>query len=309
VKELIDMQLFMIASGDICSVEGWWHPEGKVVSNYIYVQHPQGDIKIEEQRYSKVIRKPDGSWRSFEEQIEFIRKMGKPFNPAFFIDHKMVVDRVNIKRFYDPFETFKRFVSTFPSEFDRVNEFLKILGVKAGELEDIGMVGSYQLGIRKKNSDIDILFKFDLSKNMQIFQRILRFSSNHKMKVYDRGKWTPLRFRFKDRIFCCHFAYKYHHEIPNFFSTEYETSETINCTVEVLDNTHSIYTPTIFIAKDIYKKDIFPVVIYHGGNKGEFCNGDIINVTGRFINNKFGKFLYTISIRKIDVNHERCVNR
>jgi predicted nucleotidyltransferase len=54
---MIDMQLFMTKDGDICSVEGWWHPEDKVICNYIYLQHPDGDVEIEGNRYVKVIRK------------------------------------------------------------------------------------------------------------------------------------------------------------------------------------------------------------------------------------------------------------
>ncbi|HCF38780.1 MAG TPA: hypothetical protein DER56_06970 [Thermosipho africanus] len=304
---MIDMQLFMTKDGDICSVEGWWHPEDKVICNYIYLQHPDGDVEIEGNRYVKVIRKKDGSWRSFEEQLEFIKQFGRKHIRAYFVKHKMVIDKNEIKKFYDPFYTFKQFSKNYPQEFLYLKNFLKLVGIYEKEYDNIGMVGSYQVGLRKEKSDIDVLFRFDLERNMEIFRKITALSSKKEMEVFDRGKKTPLRVYFKEKIFCCHFAYKNIEDIPKIFSTRYINLGKVNCEIEVIDNIHSIYTPTVLLGKIIRTGQKIVIVIYHGGNKGEYEVGDVLNVYGEKIDSGTGVFLNVKEIEKVyDESKIKC---
>ncbi|EKF50102.1 hypothetical protein H17ap60334_01791 [Thermosipho africanus H17ap60334] len=296
---MIDMQLFMTKEGDICSVEGWWHPEDKVICNYIYIQQPDGDIEIENRKYVKVIRKKDGSWRSFEEQLEYIKKLGRKHTKAYFVEHKMLVDKSNIEKFYDPFYTFDKFSNNYPQEFYYLEEFLKLLGVSKEEYSEIGMVGSYQVGLRKEKSDIDVLFRFNLKRNMEIFEKIIGLSSKKGMEVFDRGKKTPLRVYFRDKIFCCHFAYENTEDIPKIFSIDYRNLGAVNYKVEIIDNTHSIYAPTIVLGRILSTDEKMNIVIYHGGNKGEYNVGDILNVKGELIENNLGKFLNAKNVEKL----------
>lgn len=42
------------------------------------------------------------------------------------------------------------------------------------------------------------------------------------------------------------------------------------------------------------------IVIYHGGNKGEYSVGDILNVKGELIENNLGKFLNAKNVEELE---------
>lgn len=134
---------------------------------------------------------------------------------------------------------------------------------------------------------------------MEIFEKIIGLSSKKGMEVFDRGKKTPLRAYFRNKIFCCHFAYENTEDIPKIFSIDYRNLGAVNYKVEIIDNTHSIYTPTIVLGRILNTGEKMKIVIYHGGNKGEYSVGDILIVKGELIENNLGKFLNAKNVEKL----------
>ncbi len=291
----VDMCLFFTKNHDICSVEGWWHPNNKVISNIIYLNDDNGNYIIYDKNYIKLTRKDDGKWRTFEEQENIVNNK-RILEDALFIKYKKFINKEDINYFTNPFEVFLKFKIQRPEAYKITKKVLDILKVEEKE-SNIGIVGSYQIGIYNEHSDIDIMFKNNIKTNLEIFKNIKKLSE--KYPVYDRNKKLPLRFFYNNVLFCCHFAYENDSEIFKGFSTNYIKKCAYKGTVEITDITHSIYTPTVLKAKEINNKEELWLVIYHGGEKGEFNIGDTLKIDGELIENEKIRFINLVKTSKI----------
>jgi len=293
VNNINDMALFFTRNNDICSVEGWWHPENKIISNIIYLNDESGNCKICDKKYIKLTRKNNGEWRSFEEQSHIVNK-ARSLEDAYFIHNKKIIDKKDILYFIDPFNTYLKFKQQRPEKYKLLKEIFSILNVSEKE-NSVGIVGSYQIGRYNRDSDIDVMFKYNLKTNLKIFENIKNISK--KYPVRDRGRKLPLRFLYKNTVFCCHFAYENADECFKGFSTNY-FEKNYRGNVEVTDITHSIYTPTVLRVKNAIDENLW-LVIYHGGEKGEFRIGDRLHIEGQFIENKKIKYINTVKTKRL----------
>lgn len=266
---LVDTNLVKLDDGCICSIEGWWHPDDKFIANYIYVPSSTGEHIIDSIKYDKIIRQPNGRWRNFADQVEYLKEVYDiESNNALFIDNKALLCKERVVEYYDPKETLIKFMELFPQKWDVVKCFLKTIGIDS--YEDISMIGSFQLGLFNKKSDIDIMISKSVIENELIFNRIYNLAPNKK---------RPLRIEYKNELLCFQFGYKKYDN--TIFSTQYVMKEKVDDIFVITDISHSLYNPCVLEVVSETTKDILKVVIYNGAQRGNFQINDKIHVEGK----------------------------
>ncbi len=289
---LMDMTFFITREYDICRVVGWWHPKNHIVADYLYLVHEKGTYPIFGKRYVK-LETGNSTLKNFENAKRL--KLKK----AHFIEGRYLISMDDVIFMCDPFKTMKMFVNRHENISKIINKILSMLGVD--DIHHVGMVGEYQLGLRKKMDSIDLILRFDLSKNLEIHRKIKFLAHHENMGVIKRGKLKPLYLRYKGKIFRFHFAYRTSEDAFKGFSENYEVLGRFKGIVEVTDITHSIYMPVVLKVRDLRTGEPLNLVIYDENRKGEYQENDMLFVYGDFISTEEIEFVKIDRTVKINI--------
>ncbi len=273
-------KLFRDNNGNILSIEGSQKNKEDILVNYIYLKDEKnGWVQIDDNKYIKVIKKPNGEWRNYKEQrlilnekVDYRESNIYPFIQL--INYSEINDLTDSKKVLEDFIEKKK-------KKDIIESALKELKIKEEEYEQIGMIGSYQLGLYNENSsDIDIIFYFDEDRNYEVFcemQKIIE-AGNELYGKGERFRINPLRFLHKNHEFCIHFSLP-ENLIEKFEINESEIGIEVEKLFEIENIKYSIYTPTIL--KTTCNNYL---IMYHGGDRGIFKNGDLLKIYGKQYN-------------------------
>ena len=300
-----DAEFLLRKDGLIVNVEGWYHPEGKVIGEVLYVPDRRGDRIIFGQRYRKITLFTDTY-----EPIPYIEraKILREIDPRL----DQVESNPYLARYKQIFPV-NDFVAHFSSQ-RTMNFMLKnSTGLQDGLLKDIdnmlalldidrneiklGLTGASLLGNLRRYHDLDLVFISDLKQNKKIFKKMRNLSIEEKSKrVFEGGKGWTIRF-FNDfgHLMCNFFGYKNPNDAPLRQFRMNVLQENICVEGTVSDDTHSMYTPTILQLQDIrlssriikypenfYGKQI-SLIIYHKASRGECVFGDRVKAWGALV--------------------------
>ncbi len=275
-------RLFEDRDGNILAVEGSQNNNENILVNYIYLKdNKNGWIKIKNNKYIKVIKKPNGEWRNYVEQrrvldekVEYVESKIYPFI--------QLIPTSDIYNLTEPKKVLLNFIEEKQKK-DIIKSALQELGISNKEEKNIGMIGSYQLGLfNDKSSDIDLIFYLDEDRNYEIFCRMQEIIKNGN-ELYGKGeryRINPLRFFHKNHEFCIHFSLP-KNLIEKFNINEFEIGVPIEKEFKIDSIKYSIYTPTIL--KTTCNNYL---IMYHGGDRGIFNIGDVLTISGRKYNNR-----------------------
>lgn len=286
-----DATIFIHKTGLLLFSEGYHHPAGKLIGNIIYAPAPEGEKEIFGLPYRSVIKQEeDGEeiWINYESQLEIYRELapeaqiGKPPYARF----KCQFDLADLIGFVDHRRSLKKARSLSPEIDDAIRNVAGMLKIHP---DTIGVTGSLSLGNLKTAHDFDLVFYGTVTEAWDIVNQIYRIVEDPKRQVFEMGMLWAIRF-YDDwgNMICPFFSYTDLDEIPlKDFTMKVEEKE-IEVTGTVINDRHTFYMPSVLtLAKTEVpgRKDLseLPLILYHGGLRGEYKVGDRIRIQGNLV--------------------------
>lgn len=269
-------QLFYDQMGNILSIEGSQNATSNLRANYIYLKDcVNGWYTINGEKYIKLIKGQTGEWRNFKEQERLLNHYIREYKASRIFDFIQLIDPSEMVGIVDSRETLKQFMTQHNKQ-PLIDSALEQLGVEKTERDNVGMIGSFQVGQYSETSDIDLIFFFDEARNFEIFKEIQKIISlgNELWGKGERLRVNPLRFMHRGHEFCIHFS------LPEplqeqYYIDENETGVALEETFTICEISKSIYCPTI-LGTTVGES----LILYNGADRGIFKKGDIVQIKG-----------------------------
>jgi predicted nucleotidyltransferase len=148
--------------------------------------------------------------------------------------------------------------------------------------EETGVTGSLAYG--RVEDDIDLMFIGSPAENAAIARRIRQYvASNPEARVFELGKYWPLRFYYAGTLICPFFRYAEPDQIPLLECDMEVVEEGVTLEATVADDTHNLYLPAIVGLTDLRREDgstedDMELIVYNGAMRGEIWKGDRIRI-------------------------------
>jgi len=288
LKEIRDANFFLRNDGILAFAEGYFHPEGKLIANIIYIPDPNGTKKFFGVTYSSIIKHygaQDERWIPFREQLEIYRKIdpssqvGKPV----FAENKCLFNLDDFVGYVPPLRSLGIIRTQRPDIDVTMRATGKLLGIHP---DMIGCTGSMAFGNLAAAHDFDLVFYGSVADLRKSLSRIYEIVKDPKRQVFEMGILWAIRF-YDDagNMICPFFSYTNPEEVPlPRFEMEILASG-IEATATIANDDHTGFMPTYLPISDarIGTKslpDNSALIIYHGGKRGEYRAGDRVRATG-----------------------------
>ncbi len=289
---IVDATLFIRRDGLIVFSEGYCHPRGGLIANIIYAPDPAGSKSIFGLPYRSVIKKKgkgaEEDWINYESQLEIYRSLapesqvGKPV----FAEFKCRFDLNDFLGFVDHRRSLRRAREAKPEIDDAMRKTARRLSIP---VDSIGCTGSLALGNLMTAHDFDLVFYGTVAEHWRIVEQIYEIVRDPKRQVFELGMLWAIRF-YDDwgNMICPFFSYADRSEIP---LPEFEMAllaPAAEITATVSDDRHTFYMPSILgmtQAEVSGRPDLraLPLILYHGGLRGEYKRGDRVRARGKLV--------------------------
>lgn len=286
-----DATIFIHKTGLLLFSEGYHHPTGKLIGNIIYAPAPEGEKEIFGLPYRSVIKQEeDGEeiWINYESQLKIYQELapeaqiGKPPYARF----KCQFDLADLIGFVDHRRSLKKARSLSPEIDDAIRNVAGMLKIHP---DTIGVTGSLSLGNLKTAHDFDLVFYGTVAEAWDIVNQIYRIVEDPKRQVFEMGMLWAIRF-YDDwgNMICPFFSYTDLDEIPLKDFTMEVKEKAIEVTGTVINDRHTFYMPSVLTlakAEVPGRKELseLPLILYHGGLRGEYKVGDRIRIQGTLV--------------------------
>lgn len=286
----VDSTYFLRKDDSFVFAEGYSHPEGGIYGKIIYYPDENGDVDIHGRNYGCITKKTvDGEvvYVSHPEQIERHYEIDPAFGPGTekeaFAEFEMPFSLDDFRGFFSGKRSLQVAMSLHEEIAEAAHSVSELLSMP---LEKIGVTGSLAYGIYEEaTEDFDVVFYGSMEENRRIIETIDELVKDPSRQVIEFGKLWPMRFYNGNTLICPFFVYGSAGEAPFSECSVIVTGETLAANGVVVDDTHSIYMPPILRLSDIRingdKANDTTLIIYDGAMRGDFRNGDRINVKAK----------------------------
>ena len=291
--EIRDATFFLRGDGLLAFSEGYCHPGGKLVGNIIYIPDERGSKTFFGVPYGSIIKKyaegeGDDEWVTFKDQLEIYRRIdpSTQSDKPVFAENKCVFDLNDFIGFAPHLRSLEIVRSRVPRIDETIRSIASLLGISP---EQIGCTGSMAFGNLASVHDLDLVFYVSMAEAGRIISTIYEVTKDPKRQVFEMGMLWAIRFLDDEgNVICPFFSYADPEDIPlRRFECEV-TAEGITAEATVRDDSHTGFMPTFLpLAGAHYDggqlAEGAPLIIYHGGKRGEYRRGDRVRARGRIV--------------------------
>lgn len=291
LDKVSDANFFLRRDGLLAFAEGYFHPQGKLIANIIYVPDPKGNKKFFGVPYGSIIKHYGGDgeeWVNFQEQLKIYREIdpstqeGKPI----FAENKCVFNLDDFVGYLPPRRSLEIIRSRMPKVEATTKEIGALLGI---DHEKIGCTGSMSFGNVGAAHDFDLVFYGEVAPLRRAVSAIYEIVKDPKRQVFEMGMLWAIRFYDNaGNMICPFFSYDDPSEIP---LPEFEMeicARDVEADVTIGNDDHTGFMPSFLplsevrpAGRGIGKPSV--LVIYHGGKRGEYRKGDSVRARGRHV--------------------------
>ncbi len=309
-----DAEFYIRKDGLIVNVEGWYHPDGKLIGEVLYAPDKDGDKVIFGQKYRKVTLYPQTHTPvPYESRAGMLRRYDPSLDQTesnpYFARYKQIFNRNDFFAYLPSREVFQKITGILATPGDTLTEDIqdaqRLLEIDLTNVP-LGVTGVSLMGNFKKLHDFDLVFQGSLEQNLRIAKamRDLVRREPHR-RIIEGGKGWNIRFyNDKGTLMCNFFSYGNPEDAPlrDFEMKVLIPNVTIGGTVS--NDTHSMYTPTILEldgvkvlningqGADIETPESIQLIAYHTATRGECFTGDKVKAHGSLVNIKTPKAEY-----------------
>lgn len=280
-----DAYYFLRQDGAFIFVEGYLHPEGRVMGKVMLSPDRDGDTEIFgrmfKSSYKRVvdgeltlISHPEQMLNQFELTPGLDPDAPRPVYEEFHVE-------MPLNDFIGVFEHHHSLITAmndYPAVKQSVEDISREFCVPVSRL---GCTGSTCYGkFEEPDDDIDLVWYGSIAENNEVLRQIKEVTRNPKNRVFEFGRWWPIRFFWKDMMICSFFNYRIEEEIPIRNCRITVLEENVKGVGMVDDDTHTIYMPSIVTLNHLLlngkKCRDMDLIIYDGSLRGEFYAGDYL---------------------------------
>lgn len=288
LERIDDATFFVRNDGMLVFSEGYYHPKGQLLGNIIYVPDEKGRKQIFGTPYSSVIKEYDEDgeeqWIPFDRQLEKYFALDPSLNIARppYGEFKLLFNLDDFVGFVPNFRSMQVIRKHSTLIDGHIMDLANLMDMNP---EDIGCTGSMSVGNFEDPHDYDLVFRGDLDEVCEMIDRIYRITEEKERQVWEYGVRWAIRFYDDNRnMICPFFRYRDWEDVPlkDFALEVTDEDREIEATVE--DDTHSAYMPTILPLTEVAGENLpekMHLLIYNGGLRGEYRQGDRISARGR----------------------------
>jgi len=299
---IVDATLFIRRDGLVVFSEGYCHPRGGLIANIIYAPDPAGRKTIFGLPYRSVIKRKgkgkEEDWINYESQLEIYRELAPESqrDKPVFAEFKCRFDLADFIGFVDHRRSLSRARAVKPEIDDAMKKTARRLAIP---VDSIGCTGSLALGNLETAHDFDLVFYGTVAEHWRIVEQIYEIVKDPKRQVFELGMLWAIRF-YDDwgNMICPFFSYADREEIalPEFEMRLLAPAAEIRATVS--DDRHTFYMPSVLQmtqASVSGRPDLLalPLILYHGGLRGEYKRGDRVQARGKLVEVKTPGRTYT----------------
>lgn len=304
--EIRDAEFFIRHDGSIVNAEGWYHPEGMLLGEVLYVPNLNGDRTIFGQKYKKTTLYPGtldpipyngraGVLSQYDTSLNQVSQ-----NP-YYARYKQLFPRKDFLAYLPAHKTLVSILSDPSTQSDKIKLDLadseKLLGLTL-DVMNVGLTGGLLLGNYIDFHDLDFVFGESLEENIRIAKRIRDLvTKDPSRRVVEGGKgWGIRYYNNLGTLMCNFFTYKNPAEAPLRDFKMDVIEEDVVIEAEIVDDTHGIYTPTV-LSIEIFNLitregktvnsstlDSTRLIAYHTATRGECFQGDRVKARGALVN-------------------------
>lgn len=319
-REIRDADFLLRNDGLIVNVEGWFHPPEHIIGEVLYMPSGNGEKKFFGQSYTKATLYPQSYnpvpynkrgdvLKAFDSSLD--QRMTNPY----FAKYKQILKKKEFVAHLSGEQALEVMLGNPTSKtgsFFRDLENLRSLVNFPADMR-LGLTGAPLLGKISSYHDVDVVFIGSLEQNLTIAKSMKQLAvSEPSRRLFEGGKAWSIRF-FNDyqSIMCCFFAYLKPEDAPLRQFSMKVIAEQVVIEGTVIDDTHTIYTPTLLALSEIkvlvgghqisdLSKDI-PIIIYHTAARGDCFCGDRVKASGALVSvNAEGKEFEAICVIERD---------
>jgi len=291
LREIRDANFFLRSDGLLAFSEGYFHPEGKLIANIIYIPDARGNKSFFGIPYASIIKQCGARgerWIPFKEQLEIYRRIDPATqeDKPIFAENKCVFNRDDFIGYVPPLRALAILRSRVPGIDATIRSTAGLLNVDPGA---IGCTGSMAFGNISSAHDFDLIFYgrvADLKRTVSAIYEIVR---DPKRRVFEMGMHWAIRF-YDDggNMVCPFFSYIDPEEIPLPTFTLEVVARDVEAIATVANDDHTGFMPTYLPLSDAgigteRLTDSPALIIYHGGKRGEYRTGDRVSARGYYV--------------------------
>lgn len=291
LDEIRDATFFLRNDGLLAFSEGYYHPEGKLVGNIIYIPDPAGVKRFFGVPYASVIKSygpGEEEWITFEEQVKQYEKIdpGTQENKPVFAENKCVFNLDDFIGFV-PVRRSLHIARERSANIDRViRDIAALFSLDPGM---IGCTGSMAFGNIAAAHDFDLVFHGPVARMREIVDTIREIVKDPARQVFEMGMLWAIRFYDDERnMICPFFSYTRQEEIPLPRFDMVVCGRDREAVATIADDRHTGFMPSFLPIAEVVMKDGDELrdpalIIYHGGKRGEYLAGDRVRIRGHLV--------------------------
>jgi len=306
-RKIRDAEFLIRKDGLIVNIEGWNHPNGLIVGEVLYTPDEKGDKSIFNLPYRKVtlfqgthIPIPYQERGLILSRIDpYLHQVNR--NP-YYARYKQLLPVSDFIAYLPSIHVFEMILQEMAQPPDQMlrdlDNALNLLGLDKG-LITLGLTGAPLLGNVHQYHDLDLVFIGSLQQNKSIAIKMRDLLKQEKeRRLFEGGKsWSIRFFNDDNHLMCNFFGYRDIESAPLRDFTMEVIKEDIEVEGTVIDDTHSMYTPSILTLADFNLKDderlliyderkprSIQLIVYHTASRGDCFNGDRVKAKGALVN-------------------------
>jgi len=282
-RGVLDALYFLRRDGSFAFTEGYCHPKGGMTAKIMLQPWPEGDVDIFGRRFrSSYKRIVDGQIELIphDEQLSAQWDLTPALDPdAFrppFAEYHVELPLTEFAGVFEHRRSLTAAREVFPSLNATVEKLSRDFSVP---LERLGVTGSTCYGkFEEEDEDIDLVWYGSVAENARVLEQIREHTRDPQNRVFEFGKYWPIRFFFNGVMICSFFNYELDEEIPLRDCRMELLEENLRGEGIIVDDTHTIYMPSIVTLGDLELGGAgvgnMDLIIYDGSLRGEYFRGD-----------------------------------
>lgn len=308
LERVIDSSYFLRGNLSFVFAQGYYHPHGTLYGKLINYPDEGGILDIFGRRYGTTNKRlVDGELEliPIDEQLDIHFRVEPGLEksdslPPFARYHTRfrTDDCVGYFDHKHSLEVAQEIYPWMPETITQISDFLEI------PVGNLGLTGSHAYGkADPEHDDVDLAIYGSLEDHGSIIRKLDEWLKVDENRVFEFGRYWPMRFFLEGTLVCPFFIYDRREEIPlEDFEMEL-VKDGVSFSGHVCDDTHSIYLPVMVQLEDLKldgeDADNMPLILYDSATRGEYRLGDTLAGDGKIVNvrtkeKEFAALLVTI---------------
>lgn len=285
-----DACYFLRKDGAFVFAEGYSHPEGFLMGKVMLSPDPSGDTDIFGRMFrSSYKRVVEGELiliphaEQLINQFELTPGLDPDVPRPVYEEYHVEFPLTDFKGVFEHHHSLRMAMEVYPLIRESIEDLSRGFDLP---LERLGCTGSTCYGkFEEPDDDVDLVWYGSIAENKKVLEQIKEVTRNPKNRVFDFGRWWPIRFYWNGMMICSFFNYRLEDEIPLRDCRMTVLEENVRGVGMVNDDTHTIYMPSIMQLSHLMlngkRSRDMELIIYDGSLRGEFFAGDYLEFRAR----------------------------